>query len=67
MMDRVVSNDSEVVSVTTVFAGTRVPLDILYEYKLEGLNLEEFLENYPSVERWNAETAWGGMMTAPAD
>jgi hypothetical protein len=29
-----------------------------YDYKLEGVNLEEFIEKYPTVGRWQGETAW---------
>lgn len=43
---------------STVFAGTRVPLDIVETYRSSGLSISEFHLGYPSVERWQAEYAW---------
>ena len=37
-----------------VFAGTRVPVDTLIGYILDGNTLDEFLEDFPSVIRANA-------------
>lgn len=54
----VISNDPDILQGQTVFAGTRVPLDVLEAYRMEGGSLDEFLENYPTVERWQAEAAW---------
>jgi uncharacterized protein (DUF433 family) len=54
-LERVVSRDPEVHSGDLVFAGTRVPVAILIDYLTGGHPLDEFLENYPSVERWQAE------------
>lgn len=53
-----VSNDPEVLGGQTVFAGTRVPLDIVRDYRLEGVAIEEFLANYPRVAEWRARKAW---------
>lgn len=36
---------------TPVFSGTRVPVDILFEYLEGDETLESFLEQYPSVSR----------------
>ena len=38
----------------TVFAGTRVPVDTLFEYVEAGDTLDEFLRQFPSVERRQA-------------
>lgn len=35
----------------TVFAGTRVPVEILFEYLEAGDTLDEFLEQFPTVTR----------------
>ena len=38
----------------TVFAGTRVPVDILFEYLEAGDTLDEFLRQFPTVTRRQA-------------
>jgi uncharacterized protein (DUF433 family) len=47
----VLSSDPEIVSGAVVFKGTRVPVEALFENLRGGMSLEEFFENYPSVER----------------
>jgi uncharacterized protein (DUF433 family) len=46
--------DSEIVSGTPVFQGTRVPVDALLNNLEAGLTLEEFLDNFPTVSREQA-------------
>ncbi len=48
-----VTIDPELVSGTPVFAGTRVPVKSLFDW-LETETLNEFLENFPSVQRVQA-------------
>jgi uncharacterized protein (DUF433 family) len=43
--------DPDVQSGTPVFAGTRVPIQNLFDYLEEGDSLEVFLEQFPSVSR----------------
>ncbi len=38
----------------TVFAGTRVPVEILFDYLEAGETLDEFLRQFPTVEREQA-------------
>ena len=38
----------------SVFAGTRVPVDSLFEYLLAGETLEQFLRQFPSVSQEQA-------------
>ncbi len=38
----------------SVFAGTRVPVDALFEYLEAGETLDEFLRQFPTVEREQA-------------
>ena len=38
----------------TVFAGTRVPVEILFEYLEAGDTVDEFLDQFPSVSREQA-------------
>ena len=48
-----------------VFAGTRVPVDTLFDYLSDGASLDYFLESFPSVSRESAEAVWhrGGSKT----
>jgi uncharacterized protein (DUF433 family) len=43
--------DPEIMSGTPVFAGTRVPIQTIFDYIEGGNSLEEFLEDFPSVSR----------------
>ena len=47
----VVISDPEVLGGTPVFRGTRVPFQALLDYLEGGQNLQEFLEDFPSVTR----------------
>ena len=55
-LDKVVQRDPEVHSGDLVFAGTRVPVDSLLGYLKGGHSIEEFLQDYPTVERWQLES-----------
>ena len=46
-----VSIDPEVMSGTPVIAGTRVPVQNLFDYIEGGDGLEEFLDDFPSVSK----------------
>lgn len=49
----VINIDSEILSGTPVFIGTRVPIQSLFDW-LETETLDDFLENFPSVTREQA-------------
>ena len=49
-----VTVDPEILSGTPVFRGTRVPVQTLIDYILDGETLETFLSNFPSVKREDA-------------
>ena len=51
----VVHSDPEIVGGTPVFVGTRVPVRILIDHLKGGATLDEFLEDFPSVRRSQAE------------
>jgi uncharacterized protein (DUF433 family) len=51
----IVSRDPEVHSGDLVFRGTRVPVDTLVDHLKSGYTIEEFLQGFPSVERWQVE------------
>jgi uncharacterized protein (DUF433 family) len=53
--EHVISCDSEVMSGTPVFAGTRVPVASLIAHLQAGDRLEDFLEGFPTVSRTQAE------------
>lgn len=46
--------DPETMSGTPVFTGTRVPVQSLFDYIESGETLDEFLENFPSVNKESA-------------
>lgn len=50
-----VHSDPEVLSGTLVFQGTRVPAQTLLDYMDDGSGLEEFLKEFPTVTREDAE------------
>ena len=54
--EKVVQRDPEVHSGALVFSGTRVPVDNLVGYLKGGHSIEEFLQDYPTVERWQLES-----------
>ena len=55
--DGVVHSDREIVSGTPVFRGTRVPIDILFEFLAAGENIDEFVDCFPTVSRDQAAAA----------
>ena len=55
--DDFVNIDPEILHGTPVFKGTRVPIDTLFDYLATGESLDEFLEDFPSVKRDQAEMA----------
>ena len=50
-MDSVITCDDEILSGTPVFKSTRVPIKNLIDYLEAGDNLDEFLDDFPSVSR----------------
>ena len=50
-MDALVTQSGDVAWGATVIAGTRVPVDTLFEYLEAGKSLDDFLEQSPTVRR----------------
>ena len=50
----IIIRDPEILSGTPVFRGTRVPIRSLFDYLEGGDTLDEFLRQFPSVQRENA-------------
>ena len=55
-LEKVVSRHPEIHSGDLVFAGTRVPVDSLANYLKEGHSIDGFLDDFPSVQRWQIES-----------
>lgn len=47
--------DPEITGGTPVFTGTRVPISRLFSYLRHGHPLDDFLEDYPTVEKTQAQ------------
>ncbi len=50
----IITVDSEILSGQTVFKGTRVPVDTLFDHLEAGISLDVFLEDFPSVSKEQA-------------
>jgi uncharacterized protein (DUF433 family) len=50
-MSTVVKIDPEIMSGTPCFAGTRVPIQNLIDYREGGDSIDDFLEDFPTVTR----------------
>jgi uncharacterized protein (DUF433 family) len=50
-----ISQSKDTLSGTPVFAGTRVPVQALIDYLKGGERLDDFLEQFPTVTRAQAE------------
>ncbi len=53
-MDKIIHSNREIHSGTPVFKGTRVPIYLLFGLLAGGGDLEEFLEDFPTVSREQA-------------
>ncbi len=51
-----VERDSEKVTGTWLFSGTRVPVASLFENLRDGATIDQFLDWFPGVERWQVES-----------
>ena len=47
-------SDPNILGGKPVFAGTRLPVQALFDYLADGLSLDYFLETFPSVTREKA-------------
>lgn len=53
-MTDLINRSDEILGGTPVFAGTRVPVQTLFDYLEEGDSLDEFLDDFPAVSREHA-------------
>lgn len=49
-----ISVNTEVLGGRPVFSGTRVPVESLFDHLEEGVSLEEFLDDFPTVSKEQA-------------
>lgn len=54
---QIVHSDPDILGGTPVFVGTRVPVQTLFDYLEGGDTLDEFLRQFPSVDRETAIAA----------
>ena len=55
--DQLIQRSKDILGGTPVFAGTRVPVQTLIDYLKHGHSLDEFLDDFPTVRREQAEAA----------
>ncbi len=53
-MKQIISRNPNVMSGALVFAGTRVPVEILIQHLTAGDSLNKFLDDFPTVSRKQA-------------
>ena len=54
MNSQQITIDPEILGGTPVFRGTRVPIESLFDHLEDGVSLDEFLDDFPSVGRTQA-------------
>jgi uncharacterized protein (DUF433 family) len=52
--ETLIQRSDDILGGTPVFAGTRVPVQTLFDYLEEGDTLDEFLDDFPAVSREHA-------------
>lgn len=52
--DLPITIDKGIMSGVAVFRGTRVPVQTIFDYLADGYTLDEFLDNFPSVNHDDA-------------
>jgi uncharacterized protein (DUF433 family) len=50
----IISVDKDVLGGQTVFKGTRVPVETLFDHLESGISLDEFLDDFPTIDRKQA-------------
>jgi uncharacterized protein (DUF433 family) len=54
-MQTVITRNRNILGGTPVFAGTRVPVESLFDYLKHGRSIDYFLEQFPTVKREQVE------------
>jgi uncharacterized protein (DUF433 family) len=55
MGEEVIKIDPGILGGIPCFSGTRVPIRSLYDHLKLGYSIDEFLDDFPTVERWQVE------------
>ena len=50
----IIESNKDTLGGQVVFAGTRVPVETLFDHLESGISLDEFLEDFPSVSKEQA-------------
>ena len=58
-VDKLLECDSEKVGGVAVFAGPRVPVELLFQFLADDQTLETFMDNFPTVTRAQAQGVLG--------
>lgn len=53
-LKNLIETDKEILGGQPVFAGTRVPVESLFDHLEAGISLDEFLDDFPTVSREKA-------------
>lgn len=53
-IEDIIHRDPDILGGIPVFKGTRVPIDSLLDHLKSGVSLDEYLEDFPSVSRYQA-------------
>ncbi len=51
MRNKIVISDPATLGGTPVFAGTRIPVAVLFENLADGMTLDQILDSYPTLSR----------------
>ena len=54
MRNNIINIDPDILGGTPVFQGTRVPIESLFDHLEDGVSLDDFLEDFPTVNREQA-------------
>jgi len=53
-LEDLIVTDPDILGGQTVFTGTRVPVESLFDHLEEGISLDDFLDDFPSVTKVQA-------------
>ena len=53
-LKEIITIDKDILAGQPVFSGTRVPVESLFDHLEEGVGLDEFLEDFPTVSKQQA-------------
>ena len=58
-VDELLESDTKKAGGAAVFAGTRVPVELLFQFLADDQTLETFLDHFPTVSRAQAQGVLG--------